>query len=254
MLSGLPWFNFWGDNLASLGTLNANLVSSPGFSAAPTLDDSQAHQNHHHENADLPWAVRKADAPTAKNNGIQPISLDTLTALLQKNGINISKPKLTITFPQTPIDVIAVSYLPKQVQDQRTLYINPYTGALIQDIVWWQYSTLGKTVEFGVMTHEGNQFGVINQWGLLLVCITIVMTVVTGLTMWLKRRSKNTLSALIANSKLPVGLKVTLAALFILLPLAGLYFVLIEILVYINQRVKLKNWPNENICFDCNVA
>jgi uncharacterized iron-regulated membrane protein len=47
VLSGLPWATFWGDNLASLGTLNANLVSSPGFSAAPTLDTSQAHKHHH---------------------------------------------------------------------------------------------------------------------------------------------------------------------------------------------------------------
>lgn len=72
------------------------------------------------------------------------------------------------------------------------------------------------------------------------MCITIVMTV-TGLTIWLKRRSKNTLSTPIAsNRKLPVGLKDTLAALFILLLLVALSFVIIEILVYINQRVKLK--------------
>jgi uncharacterized iron-regulated membrane protein len=241
VLSGLPWATFWGDNLASLGTLNANLVSSPGFSAAPALDDSQAHKHHHAENTDLPWAVRKADTPTAQDMGMQAISLDKLSALLQEIGIDTTKPKLTITFPQTPAEVITVSSLPKQAQGQRTLYINPYSGALIQDIAWRQYSALGKTVEFGVMTHQGNQFGAISQWGLLLVCMTIVMTIVAGIMMWLKRRSKNTLSAPVAsNSKLPFGLKITLAALFILLPLAGISFVLISILVYMNQLFKLK--------------
>jgi uncharacterized iron-regulated membrane protein len=236
VLSGLPWATFWGDNLASLGTLNSNLVSSPGFSAAPTLDESQAHK-HHHENTDLPWAVRKADAPTAQDMDMQIISLDRLSTVLQENGIDTAKPKLTITFPQTPAEVITVSYLPKQAQGQRTLYINPYSGALIQDIVWQQYSALGKTVEFGVATHQGNQFGAINQWGLLLVCIIIVMTIVAGITMWLKRRSKNTLSAPVANnSKLPLGLKITLGTLFVILPLAGISFVLITILVYINHR------------------
>jgi uncharacterized iron-regulated membrane protein len=173
--------------------------------------------------------------------GMQAISLDKLSALLQEIGIDTTKPKLTITFPQTPAEVITVSYLPKQAQGQRTLYINPYSGALIQDIAWRQYSALGKTVEFGVMTHQGNQFGAISQWGLLLVCMTIVMTIVAGIMMWLKRRSKNTLSAPVAsNSKLPFGLKITLAALFILLPLAGISFVLISILVYMNQLFKLK--------------
>ncbi len=241
VLSGLPWATFWGDNLASLGTLNQNLASSLGFSAPPTLDASQMHQHHHDENADLPWAVRKADKPVAQDGDMTPISLDKLSKLLQGNGINTTKPKLTVTFPQTSVDVITVSYLPKQAQAQRTLYINPYSGAVIQDIAWQQYTPLGKAVEFGVMTHKGNQFGAISQWGLLIVCVTIVTTVIAGLTMWLKRRSKNTLSAPVATySKLPLGLKITLGTLFILLPLAGISFVIITILVYINHRVILK--------------
>jgi uncharacterized iron-regulated membrane protein len=235
VLSGLPWATFWGDKLASFGTLNANLVSSPGFSAAPTLDDSQM-QKHHAENADLPWAVRKADAPTVQDDAMQFISLDKLTHLLQTNGVDTSKPKLTITLPQSPVDVFTISYSPKQAQQQRTLYINPYSGAVMQDIPWQQYSALGKTVEFGVATHEGKQFGAINQWGLLVVCITIVMTIVAGITMWLKRRSKNTLSApVVNNSKLPFGLKITLGCLFILLPLAGLSFLLVLAILYIKK-------------------
>jgi uncharacterized iron-regulated membrane protein len=125
---------------------------------------------------------------------------------------------------------------PKQAQGQRTLYINPYSGTVMQDIPWQQYSALGKTVEFGVATHEGKQFGAINQWGLLVVCITIVTTIVAGITMWLKRRSKNTLSAPVANnSKLPLGLKITLGGLFILLPLAGLSFLLVLAILYIKK-------------------
>ncbi len=111
----------------------------------------------------------------------------------------------------------------------------------MQDIPWQQYSALGKTVEFSVATHQGKQFGAINQLALLVVCITLVTTVIAGITMWLKRRSKNTLSAPIAASnKLPFGLKITIGILFVLLPLAGISFVLISILVYINQLVKLK--------------
>jgi uncharacterized iron-regulated membrane protein len=235
VLSGLPWATFWGDNLASFGTLNANLVSSPGFSGAPTLDESQMHAQHH-ENADLPWAVRKADVPTVQDNAMQFISLDQLTGLLQASGVDASKPKLTITFPQSPVDVFTISYSPKQAQQQRTLYINPYSGAVMQDIPWQQYSALGKTVEFGVATHEGKQFGAINQWGLLLVCITIVTTIVAGITMWLKRRRKNTLSAPVANnSKLPFGLKITLGSLFILLPLAGISFLAVIAFLFVKQ-------------------
>jgi uncharacterized iron-regulated membrane protein len=236
VLSGLPWATFWGDNLASLGTLNTNLASSPGFSAAPTLDNSQMHACHHEENSDLPWAVRKADAPTVQDNAMQFISLDQLTSLLKANGVDTSKPKLTITFPQSPVDVFTISYSPMQAQHQRTLYINPYSGELIQDIAWQQYSALGKTVEFGVATHEGKQFGAINQWGLLLVCITIVTTIVAGITMWLKRRRKNTLSAPVANnSKLPFGLKITLGSLFILLPLAGISFLAVIAFLFVKQ-------------------
>jgi uncharacterized iron-regulated membrane protein len=236
VLSGLPWATFWGDKLASFGTLNPNLISSPGFSGPPTLDDSQMHAHHHEENADLPWAVRKADAPIVQDDAMRFISLHQLTRLLQANDIDTSKPKLTITLPQSPVDVFTISYSPMQAQHQRTLYINPYSGTVMQDIPWQQYSALGKTVEFGVATHEGKQFGAINQWGLLVVCITIVTTIVAGITMWLKRRSKNTLSAPVANnSKLPLGLKITLGSLFILLPLAGISFLVVTVFLLVKQ-------------------
>ncbi len=121
IFSGLPWTSFWGDRLASLGTLNINLASSPGFSATPTLGDSQTHE-HHHENADLPWAVRKAEAPTVQDGAMQFISLDKLTATLQANSIDTSKPKLMIALPQTPIDVISVSYSPMQARPAYALH------------------------------------------------------------------------------------------------------------------------------------
>ena len=64
--------------------------------------------------------------------------------------------------------------------------------------------------------------------------------------MWLKRRPKNSLGAPAnSNSKLPLGLKITFVILFILLPLAGMSFLLVAVILFFKNRIQ-RNLGNKS--------
>ncbi len=62
---------------------------------------------------------------------------------------------MRIFYPATEKDVFKINYVPDKAQGQQTLYIDPASGELLDDIGWQRYSALAKVVEWGTMTHLG---------------------------------------------------------------------------------------------------
>ena len=53
---------------------------------------------------------------------------------------------------------------------------------------WEHYSTVARATETGVMLHEGKMFGWVNQLIVLLICLMILLSAVSGVVIWWKRR------------------------------------------------------------------
>lgn len=236
VLSGLPWSGFWGGQLASLGTLTAATAPSPNFSEAPERDTPSAVPGqtaagaggHRHEaqELDLPWAIRHAPVPEGSGPG--SFGLQQVMSLAAERGLLISAPRLRVFYPSGPQGVFTVSHVTDRAQDQRTLYIDPRDGRVIDDIGWARYSPLAQAVEWGVMVHLGRQFGLANQLAGLLVCGLIVLAVVAGAVLWWRRRPAGQLGApqAPAQERLPLGLRGLLLVLAVVFPLVGLSFLL----------------------------
>ena len=125
-----------------------------------------------------------------------------------------------IFYPATDKDVFKINYVPDKAQGQQTLYIDPVSGELLDDIGWQRYSALAKVVEWGTMTHLGRQYGVWNQWLNLLFCLLVLAALIAGLTLWWRRRKPGRwLPPLQSTDRLPLGLKLSLLVLVILFPL-----------------------------------
>lgn len=230
VLSGLPWSGFWGEQLARLGTLSTQAAPSPNFHAPPPRPGTAAaaEGSHHHDPNELalPWTIRQAPVPSGDARG--DVGLARVMAIVDERGMASAGPRLRVFYPEGADGVYTVSLVPARAQDQRTLYVNPLDGEVMQDIAWRDYSPLGKSVEWGVMAHMGKQFGAFNLWLALAVCLTLTATLVTGVVLWWRRRPSGRLGAPDAQGQqLPRGLGVVLAALGILFPLAGLSMLLV---------------------------
>ena len=234
ILTGLPWSIFWGQQFAKLGTLSSITAPSPNFirqpklvsfTGAPAEPGSDDHVPHSGL-PDLPWSVRNAPQPQAYN-ATRRIGIDAIMREAERR--HIAAPGLRVIYPAVPFDTFVLSFVPKTAQGQHTVNIDPGTGALLRDVSWKNYSPVGKAVEFGVMTHMGEEFGLANQLVMLASCLLLILTISFGVVMWWRRRPVGRLGA----PPLPEGFRpswaiiATAIVLGIVFPLAGLSIVLV---------------------------
>jgi uncharacterized iron-regulated membrane protein len=253
VLSGLPWSGFWGEQLAKLGTLSEATRPTPNFSAAPTLDslgavetaasvDSHAQHRDRDDTAALPWAVRESGRapPQATRTGATRIALQDVMRIAERRGLTRIGPRLRVFYPEGERDVYTLSLIPDRAQDQRTLYVDPYSGRVLQDIGWRDYSPLGRAVEWGVMAHMGRQFGEPNRLLALTICVGLLVAVFAGIVMWWRRRPSGRMGVPDARDHaLPRSMIVAMIALGALFPLAGaalLAFVVVDRIVVARER------------------
>ena len=208
--------------------------------AEPGSDDHVPHSGL----PDLPWSVRNAPQPQAYNT-TKRIGIDAIMREAERR--HIAAPGLRVIYPAGPFDTFVLSFVPKTAQGQHTVNIDPGTGALLRDVSWKNYSPVGKAVEFGVMTHMGEEFGLANQLVMLASCILLILTISFGVVMWWRRRPVGRLGA----PPLPEGFKpnsaiiATAIVLGIVFPLAGLSIIAIVLLDWLlgKARTQAKGRP-----------
>ena len=81
-----------------------------------------------------------------------------------------------------------VNAWPQKLSEQRTLYLNQFTGATITNATAAQDGALSRLTSFGIAMHMGNQLGVLTRITATLACLGVLTSVVTGFLMWWKRR------------------------------------------------------------------
>jgi uncharacterized iron-regulated membrane protein len=69
----------------------------------------------------------------------------------------------------------------------RTIHIDQYTGNVLADVRYADYSVYAKAMAWGIAFHEGD----LGAWNLALntlFCLSLVLVSVSGVVMWVKRR------------------------------------------------------------------
>lgn len=237
ILTGLPWSAFWGVQFARLGEVIPFIAPTPNFSshmpaakAAPIAATADPHAAHRTDvGAPLPWVIQNSPQPRAAHAGAIGIAtIERYFALLEQPRYGGG---LRVFYPQDPGDTFMVNYIPDQAEGQRTIHIDPADGQMLANIGWADYSPVGKLIEWGTMLHMGRQYGVINQYANLTVCLLLIGSIFAGLKLWWQRRPAKALGApqLAAGDRLPGSVRLLLIALAILFPLVGisLLFVLV---------------------------
>lgn len=239
VMTGLPWSGFWGSNFQTLATNSgAGYPPSVWIGSAPTSAIKTK------DIAEVPWAAENLDVPVSGVQGFIPLSMDDVVAIANREGIH---PSYTVYIPKEKDGVYTLSAFPPKAQDEVTMHIDQYSGAVLADYRYDHYGFIGKIVAWGITLHKGTQFGFINQLISLLICLGIIFVAVSGVYLWWKRKPQKGLGAPKAPSiKRMKFFLVLLIGLGILFPLVGLSLLVVWLIDWvIIQRIALfKNFLN----------
>jgi len=174
-----------------------------------------------------PWAVGNTRVPDSRPpsaadeaSAAHPLPLGRVVALVASLGVTEG---YNIVLPASATGVYTVSYFPDDPKDQRTLYIDQYSGAVLKDIRYADYGAVSKAVSYGTSLHMGRYFGVANQILCAVISMGLAAMAVTGCVMWWKRRPQRSLGAPSRERAAPPmrGWKIGLVLLGIVFPLMG---------------------------------
>ncbi|MFJ7684599.1 PepSY-associated TM helix domain-containing protein [Peribacillus butanolivorans] len=220
IMTGLPWSGFWGSNFQSLAT-NSGSGYPPSIwtgSAPTSLIKTK-------DIADVPWAAENLDVPISDIQGFIPLSIDDVVKIANREGMH---PSYSINIPQEADGVYTLSAFPPKAQDEATIHVDQYSGAVLADYRYDHYGFIGKIVAWGITLHKGTQFGLINQIFSLLICLGIILVAVSGFYLWWKRKPKKGLGAPKApHIKNMQSFLILLIGLGILFPLVGLSLIVV---------------------------
>jgi uncharacterized iron-regulated membrane protein len=169
-----------------------------------------------------------ADPPkSAPRAGVSKTTLDEIIALTRQRQ---SEKEMYVDFPHTAEDsfkVYAGSY--DSPSTLSILYIDQYSGAVLDMIRWRQLSAVAKVQIAAYSIHVGSIYGLPTKILAVVVCVLIVAMSVTGAAMWWVRRPRGRMGfpAKPARFKPAKWLIAVICLLGALMPAAGISILLI---------------------------
>jgi uncharacterized iron-regulated membrane protein len=132
-------------------------------------------------------------------------------------------PGYSINLPKGERGVFTVSIFADDPRNDATLHIDQYSGAVLTDVRWQDYGPVAKTVETSVMLHMGKMYGLPHQLVMLLLCLMVMGSCLSGLWIWWRRRPSGRLGVPPLPESLPSwrGAVVLLVVLGVAFPLLG---------------------------------
>lgn len=229
LISGLAWAGVWG------GMFVQAWSSFPAekWDNVPLSDETHASMNHGHQN-DVPWALEQTPMPASGSDvGIDgvtqgtPVNIDALVALgttLDMTG------RFRVAYPgdETGVWTLNRDSMSSDSTDpvnDRTVHVDQFTGKILADVRYQDYSLMGKSMAVGIPFH----MGLMGTWNFVLnvlFCLSVIFVCVSGVIMWLKRRPHGAgrLAAPPMPAELPLWKGAVLIGLFTAMafPLVGL--------------------------------
>ncbi|MDP9807436.1 putative iron-regulated membrane protein [Rhizobium tibeticum] len=217
-ITGMPWSGVWGGKVNEWANGN-NFGYPAGVRVAVPM--SGEHLDHV---AKTSWSLEQAQVPqSAAGNAhhSQTIGFDDAVATFDRLGLHRG---YAVNIPTTADGVFSGSVYPDDLSQQRVVHLDQYTGKPLIDMSYADYGPLGKSLEWGINTHLGQQFGLANQLVLLAACLAVILLAVSAAVMWWKRRPARSLGIppMPVDKRVFCGLIAILALGGIVFPLVGL--------------------------------
>lgn len=239
IMTGLPWSGFWGANFQAITT-----NTGEGYPPSVWVGGGPASDIQTQDIAEVPWAAETLDVPISSIQGLMPLSLDKVVDIAEREDIY---PSYSIFIPQEPEGVYTLSVFPPKAQDEATMHIDQYSGAVLADYRYDNYGVIGKVVAWGITLHKGSQFGLVNQLISLLICLGIIFVAASGMYLWWSRKPEKGMGAPAAPALFKTkSFLIIMIGLGLLFPLVGLSILIVWLFDWlIIQRIpKVRRWLN----------
>ncbi len=146
-------------------------------------------------------------------------------------------PSFKISIPSDPSGVYTLSAYPAKAQNEATIHLDQYSGAVLADYRYDNYGIVGKIVATGITLHKGTEFGWFNQLISLLICLGIILVAVSGFYLWLKRKPSKGMGAPKGPKAFMLkGFLAVLVVLGIVFPLVGLSLLVVWLVDFLVIR------------------
>ena len=183
-VTGMPWSDVWGGKVQELAT--EHHVGRPAPPAEVVPDWELDHVSHHDATSGMPWALEKAPSPSSDASaGRAKITIDEAVARAARAGLPMP---FSLTLPAGARGAYVVTHTAARAQDARALYLDQYSGAILDDVPFDRFGPAAKAIEWGIAVHQGQEFGELNRCVMLAGCVAILLLAITSVTMWWKRR------------------------------------------------------------------
>ncbi len=230
IITGLPWSGFWGTQVQHLAT-NAGI----GYPPSIWVGDAPVSTVKTKEIANVGWAAENLPVPASVSSEYIQLSIDDALMIAKKRGI---APGYDLYVPQTKTGVFTVSSFPSKAENEVTMHIDQYTGAVLADYRFKDYQPAGKAIALGITLHKGSQFGLANKLIGLAVCMGIILVIISGLILWKKRKH----GPVRPNGRAAKKIIVLFVVLGLLFPLAGASML---VALAVDQLVKARKGVKE---------
>ncbi len=180
-MTGLPWSGVWGgkfyDYAYALGLgMPDGYWSDKPVSTVPTGEAAKH----------AAWILEKQPLPVSDAaGGGAPQALDAVVARVEQLGI---APGYALAMPRGPEGVFTASVYPDDITFERIIHLDQYSGKVLFDAGLADLGTLGRWAEWGISVHMGQEWGLANQFALLIACAAMVVLCISAPVMWWKRR------------------------------------------------------------------
>jgi len=220
-VTGMPWSMFWGAQAQQL-------VDSKGLGRPAPPGSSWAGQagsiaeGHDHgvaaQRDSLPWAMQASALPAVRAG--TDIGVDRAAALARSHGMDAP---MIIGLPGESGRPYSFSRVNQRAEDARVLYLEPSSGRVLQDAPFSRFGGGAQVIEWGIATHQGEEYGSANRWIMLAGCLALMLLCVSAPVLWWKRRVKGkvALPPLPRDSRSGVVATVAAGLIGLLYPLTG---------------------------------
>ncbi|WP_434032178.1 PepSY-associated TM helix domain-containing protein [Vibrio furnissii] len=202
LISGLSWTGLWGKTLVQAWNTFPTYYT---WGQKPTSTPVTHASLNHGSEEEMPWNLEHTPMPqSAEPEAAHDHSKMGMEAahMMASNAVNIDTiiTKATtlgfahyrVYFPknETGVYTVAANTMAGDITDprnDRTSHFDQYSGELLMDVTWQDYTPLAKAMAAGVSLHQGD-LSALNKYLNVAFCVAFALIALSGIVMWWIRR------------------------------------------------------------------
>ena len=187
VITGLPWSFLAGNIIRTIEHKTSTPETHIGrdFGGSKTLKSNDIEQgwiNDHAQNL--------AGEIGSKNIAKKSLSLQQIIEIAQNNKNIVSGFEIRLPIDKNGVYSI-INDSQKIPQNTAFIHIDQYSGEVLSQALWRDFSIWSKMIAIGVALHEGKYFGITNQIINLFGCLGLILVIISGYFAWYKRVKNN---------------------------------------------------------------